>query len=68
MKALSGHFDGKYVVLDEPTTLKANTRVKVIAVENGETEADLTRSCARLSEATFNKIWDNSLDADYDKL
>lgn len=64
MKALSGHFDGKYVVLDEPTTLKPNTKVKVIAVE----ETELTQAYARLSEERFNKIWDNPLDADYDKL
>ena len=64
MKALSGHFDGRYVVLDEPTTLKPNTKVKVIAVEEGE----LTEAYARLSEPAFNKIWDNALDADYDKL
>lgn len=64
MKALSGHFDGRYVVLDEPTTLKPNTKVKVIAVE----ETELTEAYARLSEPVFNKIWDNPLDADYDKL
>ena len=64
MKALSGHFDGRYVVLDEPTTLKPNTKVKVIAVEEGE----LTEAYALLSQPTFNKIWDNALDADYDKL
>jgi hypothetical protein len=64
VKALSGHFDGRYVVLDEPTTLKPNTKVKVIAVE----ETELTEAYARLSEPVFNKIWDNPLDADYDKL
>ena len=68
MKALNGHFDGKHIVLDEPATLEPNTRVKIIAVESDETDTDLTRACARLSEATFKKIWDNPLDADYDKL
>ena len=68
MKALSGHFDGKYVVLDEPTTLKPNTKVKVIAIEDEESEADLARACARLAEPAFDKIWNNPLDADYDKL
>ena len=68
MKTWNGHFDGKHIVLDEPATLTPNTRVKVIAAENGETDADLARECARLSEPVFEKIWDNPLDADYDKL
>ncbi len=68
MKALSGHFDGKYVVLDEPAALKPNTKVKVIAVEGADGDGDLAREYARLSEATFSKIWDNPLDAEYDKL
>ena len=68
MKALRGHFNGEYVVLDEPTTLKPNAKVAVIAVETGENQTDLTDDYARLSEGVFKKIWDNSLDADYDKL
>lgn len=68
VKALSGHFDGKYIVLDEPATLKPNTKVKVIALENAETDADLAASYARLAEPVFKKIWDNPLDAEYDKL
>ena len=68
MKTLNGHFDGKYIVLDEPATLKPNTKVKIIAAENGETDADLAGDCARQSEAVFKKIWDNPLDADYDNL
>ena len=68
MKALSGHFDGKYIVLDEPSTLKPNAKVKVIAVEETETEAESAAAYARLSQPIFNKIWDNPLDADYDKL
>jgi hypothetical protein len=68
VKALSGHFDGKYVVLDEPATLKPNTKVKVIAVEDGASEMEIARAYARLSEPAFNKVWDNPLDAEYDKL
>ena len=43
-------------------------RKLVIVAENDETNADLTRACAALSEAAFKKIWDNPLDAEYDKL
>ena len=68
MKTLTAHFDGTHVVLDEPTDLKPNTKVHVIVPENGESEADLVQVCSRLSEAAFEKIWDNPLDADYDKL
>ena len=68
MKTLSGHFDGKHIVLDEPATLKPNTKVKIIAVEDGETETDVVRDYSRLSEDVFKKVWDNPLDADYDKL
>jgi hypothetical protein len=68
VKALSGHFDGKYVVLDEPAALKPNTKVKVIAVEDGEGETELARAYARRSEPAFNKVWDNPLDAEYEKV
>jgi hypothetical protein len=68
MKTLNGHFNGKHIVLDDPVALKPNTRVKIIAVEKGSTDAEIIRGCARLSESVFQKIWDNPLDADYDKL
>jgi hypothetical protein len=72
MRTLNGHFDGKHIVLDDPVALKPNTRVKIIAVENDPTDAEvdeeMIRGCERLSEAAFQKIWDNPLDADYDKL
>jgi hypothetical protein len=68
VKALNGHFDGKHIVLDDPIALKPNTRVRIIAVEDGSPEADIIRGCTRLSEFVFQQIWDNPLDADYDKL
>jgi len=64
MKTLNAHFDGKVIVLDEPADLKPNDKVKVIAPDGD----DVTRDFARLSESAFQKIWDNPLDADYDKL
>ena len=68
MKTLSGHFDGKHIVLDDPVALKPNTRVRIISVEDGSLDVDIVRGCTRLSESVFQKIWDNPLDADYDKL
>jgi hypothetical protein len=68
MKTLNGHFDGQHIVLDDPVALKPNTRVKIIAVETGPADAEIIRGCERLSESVFQKIWDNPLDADYDKL
>lgn len=68
MKTMNGHFDGQHIVLDESVALAPNTRVKVITVEENSTEAEMIRGCARLSESVFQKIWDNPLDADYDKL
>jgi hypothetical protein len=67
VKTFNGHFDGKHIVLDDPVALKPNTRVKKIPVENGLTDAEIIDGCARLSEPVFQKIWDNPLDADYDK-
>ena len=64
MRTFDAHFDGKVVVLDEPAQLKPQAKVKVIAEDDDE----LTDDFARLSEPTFQKIWDNSLDADHDKL
>ena len=65
---MDGHFDGQHVVLDDAVALKTNARVKVIAVEDGSTEAEMIRGCTRLSESVFQKIWDNPLDADYERL
>ena len=66
MKTLNAHFDGKVVILDEPFALKPNTKVKVIAPEQGDD--NLGEDFAGLSEPVFKKIWDNPLDAEYDKL
>ena len=68
MKTLNGHFDGKHIVLDDPVALKPYTRVKIITVEEGPPDADIIRDCTRLSDSVFQRIWDNPLDADYDKL
>ncbi len=68
MRPLSGHFDGKSIVLDEPANLEPNTKVRIVVPDQGETTTEMAESCARLSEGTFRTIWDNPLDADYDKL
>jgi hypothetical protein len=68
MKTLNGHFDGKVVVLDETADLEPNTKVKVIVPSADENERALVNDFARASQATFQKIWDNPLDADYDHL
>ena len=68
MKAINAHFDGRHVILDEPTTLKPNAKVKVIPLEADGGPDGLTRDFATLAEPAFQKIWDNPLDADYDKL
>ena len=68
MQTLNGHFDGKVVVLDELGDLEPNPKVKVIAPARGENECALVDGFARASQATFQTIWENPLDADYDRL
>jgi hypothetical protein len=68
MQTLNGHFDGKVIILDEPADLAPNTRVKILAPNAGENDASLAGEFAAMSETTFGKIWDNNLDADYDRL
>jgi len=65
MQSLNAHFDGQFIVLDEPARLKTNAKVTVIVpdADNG----DLADGCAALSEPVFQTIWDNPLDAEYDK-
>jgi len=66
MQTLNAHFDGQFIVLDEPARLKPNAKVTVLAPDaNDDVLAD---GCARLSESTFQEVWDNPLDADYDRL
>jgi hypothetical protein len=67
VKTLSGHFDGKVIILGQPADLLPNTKVKIIAATGGDA-AGLVAECAILSEPVFAKIWDNPLDADYDTL
>jgi hypothetical protein len=66
MQTLNAHFDGRFIVLDEPAQLKLNAKVTVIAPDADDD--GLAAGCARLSEPAFQKIWDNPLDADYDRL
>jgi hypothetical protein len=68
VRTLNAHFDGKFIVLDEPARLKPNTKVKVITTDAEEADGGLAADFGRLSEPAFQKIWDNPLDADYDKL
>ena len=66
MQTLSAHFDGRFIVLDELAQLKRNAKVTVLAPDANE--ENLADGCARLSEPAFKKIWDNPLDAAYDRL
>lgn len=66
MRSLRAHFDGQFIVLDEPGQLNVNEKVTVIIAEKEDNR--LTDDCARLSENSFQNIWDNPLDADYDRL
>ena len=68
MRTLNAHFDGKFIVLDEPARLKLNAKVKVIAADSDELEGGLAGDFARLSEPVFRTIWDNPLDAEYGNL
>ncbi len=66
MQTLNAHFDGRFIVLDEPARLKPNDKVTVLAPDADND--GLADACTRLSEPAFQKIWDNPLDADYDRL
>ncbi len=68
MKTFNGHFDGRVIVLDEPAQLKPNAKVKVIAPDEDASDDSLVSDFTRLSEPAFRSIWDNPLDADYDRL
>ena len=70
IKRVAAHFDGKQIVLEEAVELTAQTKLKVIVAEEGETfsDDDLSRWFLRLSEPAFAKVWDNARDAAYDKL
>jgi hypothetical protein len=66
MRTFNAHFDGQFIVLDEPTRLKPNGKVTVLAPDADD--GGLANACARVSGSAFKKIWDNPLDADYDRL
>lgn len=66
MQTWNAHFDGRVIVLDEPAPLRPNDKVTVIAPDANDD--GLADGCMRLSGSAFQKIWDNPLDADYDRL
>ena len=68
MRTLNAHFDGQFIVLDEPARLKPNAKAKVIAADTDDMDGGLAADFACLSEPAFRSIWDNPLDADYDHL
>ncbi len=68
MRTLNAHFDGKFIVLDEPARLKPNAKVKVLAADADDLDNGLAGDFEHLSEPTFRAIWDNPLDAEYDHL
>lgn len=47
-----------------------NTKVKVLVADAGEALSDeeLSRWLSQLSESSFAQVWDNPLDAAYDRL
>ncbi|MBI4527837.1 MAG: antitoxin family protein [Deltaproteobacteria bacterium] len=65
MKAIKARYDGRVIVPEEPVDLPANTPVRVLVPEADDL-AVLTRGSAKLSEASFSRIWDNDEDAAYD--
>ena len=67
MKAIKARYDGKVVVPEEPVDLPANTPVRVLIPEAGDTE-EVGKLFAKLSEPSFKGIWDNEEDAVYDQL
>ena len=56
MRTLNAHFDGKFIVLDEPARLKPNAKVKVITADADEADGGLAGEFTRLSEPVFQKI------------
>lgn len=67
MKAIKARYDGRVVVPEEPVNLLANTPVSVLIPEAGDA-VEINKIFAKISEASFNRIWDNEEDAAYDKL
>ncbi len=67
MKAIKARYDGHVVVPEEPIDLPVNTLVRVL-VPDSEDSVEVTKDFTNLSEASFNRIWDNDDDAVYDKL
>lgn len=67
MKTVNAPNDGRLVILNEHLALQPNTKVKVLVPDPGE-EVALSDDFGRLAEPTFKTIWENPLDAAYDKL
>jgi hypothetical protein len=67
MKAIKAHYDGRVIIPEEPIDLLANTPVRVL-VPQAESSAEIKKAFSKISEASFNHIWDNDEDGAYDKL
>ena len=64
MKTLKGHFDGQHIILDDPATLQPNTRVTVVAADNGA--LDMLVDPQRITEefGTLAKKWREEVGAE----
>ena len=60
MQTLNAHFDGRFIVLDEPARLKTNAKVTVLAPDADD--EGLANACARLSEPAFTAGMVSALD------
>ncbi|MBS0180877.1 MAG: hypothetical protein JSS39_00615 [Nitrospira sp.] len=68
MRHISAHYDGEKVVLDEPVSLSANTPVEVVIPDSQEDLMALKTDVSHASLPSLARIWNNSRDAEYDKL
>ncbi|MDF0675208.1 MAG: hypothetical protein P0120_12850 [Nitrospira sp.] len=68
MRHIQAHYDGEKVVLDEPVSLSANTPVEVVIPDSQEELTVLRTDTFLASLPSLTKIWNNPLDAEYDKL
>jgi hypothetical protein len=68
LTTVPAHFDGKEIKLNIPMTLKPNTPLLVIILDQPEPQQGLVYTAMAASEKAFTAVWDNDEDAVYDTL
>jgi len=59
---VAAHFDGNHILLDEPVSLKPDTKIRVEILDDGQSFEEERREWSEFSLASFARLYDDEPD------